>query len=102
MTKLNRVLNVVGIILLLWVVISTMEVMIYNGNENYEYSKGNLWVIMTSESETTVTVVECIPEGNYYEITVEDSKGNLWAYYDDEPKTMGTTLRESYAKGEEK
>ena len=102
MSKLNRVLNVVGIILLLWVVISTMEVIFHNGNENYEYSKGNLWVIMTSESETTVTVVECIPEGNYYEVTVEDSKGNLWAYYDDEPKEMGDTLRESYAKGEEK
>ena len=102
MAKLNRVLNVIGIILLLWVVISTMEVIFHNGNENYEYSKGNLWVIMTSESETTVTVVECIPEGNYYEVTVEDSKGNLWAYYDDEPKEMGDTLRESYAKGEEK
>lgn len=101
MTKLNRVLNIIGIALLLWVAISTMEVIFHNGNESYEYSKGNLWVIMTSESETTVTVVECIPEGNYYEITVEDSKGNLWAYYDDEPKTMGTTLRESYAKGKE-
>ena len=67
MSKLNRVLNVVGIILLLWVVISTMEVIFHNGNENYEYSKGN-----------------------------------LWAYYDDEPKEMGDTLRESYAKGEEK
>ncbi len=102
MSKLNKVLNVVGIVLLLWVVISTMEVIFHNGNENYEYSKGNLWVVMTETKSETVTVVECIPEGNYYEVTVEDSKGNLWAYYDDEPKEMGTTLRESYAKGEEK
>lgn len=101
MKKANIIMNIVGIILLLWVVISTMEVIIHNGNENYEYSKANLWVLMTESTTETVTVVECTPQGNYYEVTVEDSKGNLWAYYDDEPKEMGDTLRESYAKGEE-
>ena len=93
MSKLNKMLNVVGIVLLLWVVISTMEVIFHNGNENYEYSKGNLWVIMTETTTETVTVVECVPEGNYYEVTVEDSKGNLWSYYDDEPQTMGAVLK---------
>lgn len=100
--KIKVALYAICVILLAWIIVSTMEVMLYNGNENYEYSKANLYVVLTSESETTVTVVECVAVDNYYEVTVEDSKGNLWSYYDSEPKTMGTTLRESYAKGEEK
>lgn len=101
MRKLNIIVNAIGIVILVWIIISAIEVNIYNGNENHEYSRSNVFVIMTETKSETVTVVECIPEGNYYEVTVEDSKGNLWAYYDDEPQTMGTTLRESYAKGEE-
>ena len=99
--KIKATLYIICVALLLWVIISTMEVMFCNGNEDYTYSKVNCWVLLTSETETTVTVVECVPVGNYYEVTVEDSKGNLWAYYDDEAKTIGTILRETYAKGEE-
>lgn len=97
----TKIFYAVCIILLAWIMASTTEIMIHNGNESYEYSKMNCWVILCGHATETVTVVECNAVGNYYEITVEDSKGNLWAYYDDEPQTMGTTLRESYAKGEE-
>ena len=31
-----------------------------------------------------MTVVDCYPVENYYEVVVEDAKGNQWAYFADD------------------
>lgn len=87
--------------ILMWIFISTAEVMIHNDNESYNYSRYNFFVnILEGARETKVMVVECVPVDNYYEITVEDADGNLWAYYDDSAREIGTVLDKSYCKGE--
>ena len=84
-----------GVVLLVYILISTAEVFVANTSEApYTYCRANLWVLATSET-TDMVVYECKANGDCdcYEVTLEDIKGNLMAYYDSEPKTVGTYLR---------
>lgn len=82
-----------GVVLLVWVIISTAEVFVANTSEApYTYCKANLWVICTCES-TDMVVYECKSVGDCYKVTLEDIKGNLLAYYDSEAQPVGSYLR---------
>lgn len=82
-----------GVVLLVWIAISTAEVFIANASEEpYIYCKANIWVLVTSET-TDMVVYECKATDNGYEVVLEDIKGNLMAYYDTEEQTIGSYLR---------
>lgn len=82
-----------GVVLLVWVLISTVEVWVANASEApYTYCKANLWILCTCES-TDMKVYECKATDNGYEVTLEDIKGNLMAYYDSEEQSVGSYLR---------
>ena len=92
-TKGNIVGILFGVVLLVWILISTVEVFVANASEQpYTYCKANLWVICTCES-TDMKVYECKATDNGYEVTLEDIKGNLLAYYDSEAQPVGSYLR---------
>lgn len=77
---------------LLWIALSTLEVVIHNGNENYVYSKANLWGYIATESKTC-HVYDCEKaNGDAWLVTVKDKSGNLWCYYNDTPKAKWDTV----------
>ena len=91
--KGNAIGLLFGVILLVYILISTVEVWVANSSETpYTYCRANLWVLATSET-TDMKVYECKSVGDCYEVTLEDIKGNLVAYYDTEEKQVGSYLR---------
>lgn len=92
-TKGNAIGILFGVILLVWILISTAEVLVANASEEpYIYCRANIWVLATSET-TDMRVYECKATDNGYEVTLEDIKGNLLAYYDSEAQPVGSYLR---------
>ena len=75
----------ISILLIIWFMLSTMEVWIHNWDSNYIYSKGNVWAILTTHT-TEMKVVACEPEKetDTFIVTLEDIKGNQYDYYDSE------------------
>lgn len=75
----------IAIAMLVWVVLSTMEVQLHNLDVDYVYSKANIWAIITT-TEVQMKVVNCevIKETDEFEVTLEDIKGEQYAYYDSE------------------
>lgn len=71
------------IIMLGWIVVSTIEVQIHNLDVDYVYSKANIWAILTT-TETEMKVVDCEIDKptDTWLVTVEDIKGNQYSYYD--------------------
>lgn len=73
-----------------WVMVSTVDVCVHNGNPNYEYSRANFYEVLLaidaqikSPTETkAVLVVDCTKYANGYEVVVRDLDGNDWAYID--------------------
>ena len=91
--KGNAIGILFGVVLLVWILISTVEVFVANTSEMpYTYCKANLWVICTCET-TDMVVYDCKATDNGYEVVLEDIKGNLLAYYDSEAQPVGTYLR---------
>lgn len=81
-----------GVVLLVWVLVSTAEVWVANSSETpYTYCQANIWILVTREIRTC-EVVNCIPCEDYYEVYVTDNKGNKWSYYDDQYMTLSTKL----------
>lgn len=93
MKKSSIIGYAICVIFLLWMFTSTIEVWLHNSKGN-EYSKSNIWVLISSHT-TDMKVVDCTREkGNeYYTVTVEDIKGNQYDYYDDVQRETGTVLR---------
>ena len=92
MTK-NIVGILFGVVLLVWILVSTVEVFVANASEQpYTYCRANLWVLATSET-TDMVVYDCHPVDDCYEVVLEDIKGNLLAYYDSEAQPVGSYLR---------
>lgn len=90
--KGNLVGIIFGIVLLVWVLVSTAEVWIANTSEQpYEYCQANIWILATREIRTC-EVTECVACDKYYEVYVTDNKGNEWSYYDDQYMTPSTKL----------
>lgn len=80
------------IIILVWIVLSTLEIWKHSLDVGYVYTKANCWVMITQHT-TDMKVVDC--KGNpddSYTVTVEDIEGNLWEYYDTEPKETETIM----------
>ena len=50
-TVLSTIITAVMTIIILWLCVSTIEVMVKNGNEHPEYSRWNAWEIVTSSNE---------------------------------------------------
>lgn len=91
--KGNAIGILFGVVLLVWILISTAEVLVANASEEpYTYCKANIWVLATSET-TDMVVYDCQPVDGCYEVVLEDIKGNLLAYYDDTEQTVGSYLR---------
>lgn len=75
----------VCLVLLLWITLSTAEVVIHNGNESYVYSKANVWEHVATKTKKC-HVIDCEKAGDTWLVTVKDKSDNLWCYYDDTPK----------------
>ena len=73
----------VVIAMLVWVVLSTMEVQLHNLDTDYVYNKANIWAILTTK-ETEMKVVDCEIDKatDTFEVTLEDIKGERYAYFD--------------------
>lgn len=92
--KGNLVGIIFGIILLVYILISTAEVWIANTSEKpYTYCQVNIWILATRKTKPCV-VTECIYKGNdaCYEVYVTDIKGNEYSYYDTDYMSKGTVL----------
>ena len=90
---MRKLIYAICIIIIMWFVISTIEVWIHNASKGNEYSKYNIWVIISSH-RTDMIVVDCQGKQNdTYEVTVEDIKGYYYAYYDSEPREIGNVIR---------
>lgn len=93
--KANAIYIICAIILA-WLIASWINVAIHNGNLNYVYPKWNVFTwFPTTETESYV-VVDCVPEDNYYIVTIEDTKGNRWAYYDNDYMPNGYLLKPTF------
>lgn len=79
----EKIIYGIVIAMLVWVVLSTMEVQIHNLDVDYVYSKANIWAILTT-TETEMKVVDCEIDKptDTWLVTVEDIKGNQYSYYD--------------------
>lgn len=91
--KGNAIGILFGVVLLVWILISTAEVLVANASEEpYIYCRANIWVLATSET-TDMVVYDCQPVDDCYEVVLEDIKGNLLAYYDSKAQPIGSYLR---------
>ena len=93
MAKKETIGYTICVVILLWIIASTVEVWIHNAHITENYSKANLWVLMTAHT-TDMVVVGC--EGNRnddYIVTVKDIEGNLYAYIDSTIKANGDVIR---------
>lgn len=110
MAKVKGIVLMLLTLWALWVMVSTLDVCIHNGNPNYEYSRANFYEVLLaidaqikSPTETKVVlVVDCEYDKatGWYEVTVRDLDGNDWAYYDDEQQAVNDILTVTYREME--
>lgn len=86
----EKIVYGIAIAMLIWIVVSTLEVQMHNLDVNYVYNKANIWAILTT-TETEMKVVDCevVKETDEFEVTLEDIKGEQYAYYDSEYQYNG-------------
>ena len=86
--------------IMLWVIISIVDVQIHNSDSSYEYSKANAIQLLIELGEYTspkvkikhTRVVDCdyCKVNGLYEVVCRDTDGNDWAYWSDtEMETNG-------------
>lgn len=104
--------QIVGVLLvawMLWVLVSTIDINIHNGDSNHHYSATNFYEVLLAvdaqiKPPTTtevVLVVDCSPtEDGLYEVIVRDTDGNDWAYYDDTPQSIHDILTVTFREKE--
>lgn len=78
-TTAYKVLTAVLAVLILWVCLSTIEVMVKNNSNHPEYSSANLWEMLFETEELVHT--RYTAKGRYYTNgTVITEDGNEWSY----------------------
>ena len=107
---MKKIVDVLLVVFLLWVLVSTIDIDIHNENPNHHYSVANFYeVLLTVDAQikpsptTTevVLVVECSStEDGLYEVVVRDTDGNDWVYYDDTPQSIHDILAITFREKE--
>lgn len=85
-----KIFYTVCVIVLVWFMLSTIEVWTHSMDNDYIYAKGNVWAILaTSTTEMKVVDCEIDKPTDSWLVTVEDIKGNQYQYYDSEIQYNG-------------
>ena len=91
MSKKEIAVYGIGVAILLWFILSTIEVWLHSTRESdYIYSRANVWAIMTTHTNE-MKVVDCRIDKptDTWLVTVEDIAGNQYQYYDTEIQYNG-------------
>lgn len=82
-TVLSTIITIVLAVLLLWVAVSTIEVMVKNNDDHPDYSPINMWEVL-SPTDVEVVHTRYTTNGRYYTNgTVVTADGNEWSYCTD-------------------
>ena len=81
---LSKILVAISTLLILWAIVSAVEITSKNLNPNPQYSNLNLWAILLDATEPKVESKQYTAYGRYYtDGTIITEDGNEWSYTTD-------------------